>query len=30
MREIARREGVSYISVRESIEQARKKIKKFI
>ena len=30
MREIARREGVSYISVRESIAQARKKIKKFI
>lgn len=30
MREIARREGVSYISVRDSIEQARKKIKKFI
>ena len=28
MREIARREGVSYISVRESIEQARKKNKK--
>lgn len=30
MREIARREGVAYICVRDSIEQARKKIKKFL